>query len=69
MDYPGKFNSSKFRTIIKIIREGSIRIKFQDKSIRDIPARLAHPLIIPELGGSFLNKPLPQPDGQDIKAS
>ena len=69
VDYPGKFNSLKFGTIIKIISEGSIRIKFQDKSIKDIPAKLAHPLIIQELGGTFLNKPLPQPNGQDIKAS
>ena len=69
VDYPGKFNSLKFGTIIKIISQGSIRVKFQDKSIRDIPAKLVHPLLIPELGGCFLNRPFPQPNGQDIEAS
>ena len=69
VDYPGKYNSLKFGIIIKIINEGSIRVKFQDKSLKDIPAKWVHPLIIPELGGSFLNKPFPQPNGQEIKAN
>ena len=69
VDYPGKYNSLKFGIIIKVINAGSIRVKFQDKSIKDIPAKLVHPLIIPQLGGVFQNKAFPQLNGQKIKAS
>ena len=69
LDYPGKYNSLKFGVIIKVINVGSIRVKFQDKSVKDIPAKLVHPLIIPELGGIFQNKTFPQPNGQKLKAS
>ena len=65
VDYPGKFNSLKFGTVVGIINPGTIRIKFQDKTSKDIPARLVHPLFIPELGGSFLNKTFPQLNGQE----
>ena len=53
VDYPGKYNSIKFEIIIKVINAGSNMVKFQDKSIKDIPAKLVHPLVIPELGGIF----------------
>ena len=58
VDYPGKYNSLKFGIIIKVINAGSIRVKFQDKSIKDIPAKLVHPLVIPELGGIFSKQTL-----------
>ncbi len=32
VDYPGKFNSLKFGTVVGIINPGTIRIKFQDKT-------------------------------------
>ncbi len=53
VDYPGKYNSLKFGTVIKVINPGSIRVKFQDKTLKDILARLVHPLVIPELGGKI----------------
>ena len=65
VDFPGKYNSLKFGVIVKIHNVGSIRIKFQDKSIKDIPAKLVHPLIIPELGGIFQNKVVPLPNGKN----
>ena len=68
VDYPGKFNSLKFGTVVGIINPGTIRIKFQDKTSKDIPARLVHPLFIPELGGSFLNRTFPQLNGQEKEA-
>ena len=69
VDYPGKYDYLKLGIIIKVINAGSIRVKFQDKSIKDIPAKLVHPLVIPELGGIFQNKTFPQLNGQKIKAS
>ena len=69
VDYPGKFNSLKFGTVVEIINPGLIRVKFQDKTLKDIPARLVHPLVIPELGGKFINKAFPQLNGQENKAN
>ena len=70
VDYKGKYNSLQFGTIVEIIGPGSVRVKFQDKSIREIPSKLAHPLLIPELGGCFSNKPSPPlPNGIINRAS
>ena len=70
VDYKGKYNSLQFGTIIEIISPGLVRVKFQDKSIREIPSKLAHPLLIPELGGCFSNKPSPPlPNGKINQAS
>ena len=70
VDYKGKYNSLQFGTIIEVISPGLVRVKFQDKSIREIPSKLAHPLLIPELGGSFSNKPShPLPNGKIDQAS
>ena len=67
VDYQGKHNSLKFGIIIEIINSRTVKIKFQDKSIKDIPTKLVYALIIPELGGKFLNKTFPQDNGQDPK--
>ena len=56
VDYKGKYNSLQFGTIVEVISPGIVRVKFQDKTIKEIPSRLAHPLLIPELGGCFSNK-------------
>lgn len=53
VNFPGKPNSLKFGVIIKINSSASLRIKFQDKKVQDIPTKLVKPLIIPELAGSF----------------
>ena len=70
VDYKGKYNSLQFGTIIEVIGSGLVRVKFQDGSIAEIPSRLAHPLMIPELGGCFANKPFPPlPNGTENQAS
>ena len=53
VNFPGKFNSLKFGAIVEIHSAASIKVKFQDKSVQDIPAKLVQPLIIPELGEVF----------------